>query len=96
MSDTLANNSDFAQRLIKLAEDFDTYDFLDNDGDDDEVLEQNARSIESDLINHNDGWIRDWLNNIKSELMSKIDKDDPDYIGHYLAECDTLLQYLEK
>lgn len=96
MSDTLANNSDFAQRLIKLAEAFDTYDFLDNGGDDDEVLEQNARSIEADLVNHNDSWIRDWLNNIKSELMSKIDKDDPDYIGHYLTECDTLLQYLEK
>lgn len=94
--DRIASDNDFAQRLIKLAEDFDTYDFLDNDGDDDEVLEQNARSIEADLINHNDSWIRDWLNDIKSELMSKIDKDDPDYIGHYLTECDTLLQYLER
>ena len=92
----IASNEEFAQRLIKLSEDFDTYDFLDNDGDDDEVLEQNARSIESDLVNHNDGWIRNWLNDIKSELMSKIDKDDPDYIGHYLTECNTLLQYLEK
>lgn len=94
--DKINSNEEFANRIIKLAEDFDTYDFLDNNGDDDEVLEQNARSIESDLINHNNGWIRDWLTGIKSELMRKIDKDDPDYIGHYLTECDTLLQYLEK
>lgn len=94
--DRIASDNDFAQRLIKLAEAFDTYDFLDNDGDDDEVLEQNVRSIEADLVSHNDSWIRDWLNNIKSELMSKIDKDDPDYIGHYLTECETLLQYLER
>lgn len=94
--DRIASDNNFAQRLIKLAEAFDTYDFLDNDEDDDEVLEQNVRSIEADLVSHNDSWIRDWLNNIKSELMSKIDKDDPDYIGHYLTECETLLQYLER
>ena len=69
--DRIASDNDFAQRLIKLAEDFDTYDFLDNDGDDDEVLEQNTRSIEADLINHNDSWIRDWLENYMVELINE-------------------------
>ena len=90
------SNAEFANRLIKLAEDFDKYDFLDNDGDDYEVIEENRKSIQADLINHNDTWIRDWINDIKEELNSKIDSDGAEYIGHYLTECDILLQYLDK
>ena len=92
----ITSNNNFADRLIKLAEDFDAYDFLDNDGDDDNVVQENKNRIESDIINHNDTWIRDWLNEIKDELKSKINKEDPDYLGHYIVECDTLLQYLDK
>lgn len=40
----ITSNSDFADRLIKLAEDFDSYDFLDNDGDDNNVV-QNGGNI---------------------------------------------------
>ena len=50
----ITSNNDFADRLIKLAEDFDAYDFLDNDGDDDNVVQENKNRIESDIINHND------------------------------------------
>lgn len=91
----VASNREFAERLIQLAEDFDTYDFLDNI-EDDEMREQTTQSIEADLVNHNDAWMRDWLNNVKDELKSKIDKEDPDFLGHYIVECDTLLQYLDK
>ena len=91
----VASNREFAERLVQLAEDFDTYDFLDNI-EDDEMREQTTQSIEADLVNHNDTWMRDWLNDIKDELKSKIDKEDPDFLGHYIVECDTLLQYLDK
>ena len=91
----ITSNSEFADRLIKLAEDFDKYDFLDNDGDDDNVVQENKNRIESDLVNRNDTWIRDWLYNIKAELNSKINKDDLDYLGHYIVECDALLLYLD-
>lgn len=91
----VASNREFAERLVQLAEDFDTYDFLDNI-EDDEMREQTTQSIETDLINHNDTWMRDWLNDVKDELKSKIDKEDPDFLGHYIVECDTLLQYLDK
>ena len=91
----ITSNSEFADRLIKLAEDFDKYDFLDNDGDDDNVVQENKNRIESDLVNRNDTWIRDWLYNIKAELNSEIYKDDPDYLGHYIVECDALLLYLD-
>ena len=91
----ITSNSEFADRLIKLAEDFDKYDFLDNDGDDDNVVQENKNRIELDLVNRNDTWIREWLYNIKAELNSKINKEDPDYLGHYIVECDTLLLYLD-
>ena len=91
----ITSNSEFADRLIKLAEDFDKYDFLDNDGDDDNVVQENKNRIESDLVNRNDTWIREWLYNIKAELNSKINKEDPDYLGHYIVECNTLLLYLD-
>lgn len=91
----VTSNREFAERLVQLAEDFDTYDFLDNI-EDDEMREQTTQSIEADLVNHNDTWMRDWLNNVKDELKSKIDKEDPDFLGHYIVECDTLLQYLDK
>jgi hypothetical protein len=91
----VASNREFAERLVQLAEDFDTYDFLDNI-EDDEMREQTTQSIEADLVNHNDTWMRDWLNDVKDELKSKIDKEDPDFLGHYIVECDTLLQYLDK
>lgn len=91
----VASNREFAERLVQLAEDFDTYDFLDNI-EDDEMREQTTQSIEADLANHNDTWMRDWLNDVKDELKSKIDKEDPDFLGHYIVECDTLLQYLDK
>ena len=91
----VASNREFAERLVQLAKDFDTYDFLDNI-EDDEMREQTTQSIEADLVNHNDTWMRDWLNDVKDELKSKIDKEDPDFLGHYIVECDTLLQYLDK
>lgn len=91
----VTSNREFAERLVQLAEDFDTYDFLDNI-EDDEMREQTTQSIEADLVNHNDTWMRDWLNNVKDELKSKIDKEDPDFLGHYIVECDTLLPYLDK
>lgn len=91
----VASNREFSERLVQLAEDFDTYDFLDNI-EDDEMREQTTQSIEADLVNHNDTWMRDWLNDVKDELKSKIDKEDPDFLGHYIVECDTLLQYLDK
>lgn len=91
----VSSNSEFAERLVQLAEDFDTYDFLDNI-EDDEMREQTTQSVEADLVNHNDTWMRDWLNDVKDELKSKIDKEDPDFLGHYIVECDTLLQYLDK
>lgn len=91
----VASNREFAERLVQLAEDFDTYDFLDNI-EDDEMREQTTQSVEADLVNHNDTWMRDWLNDVKDELKSKIDKEDPDFLGHYIVECDTLLQYLDK
>jgi hypothetical protein len=52
------SNREFAERLVQLAEDFDTYDFLDNI-EDDEMHEQTTRSIEADVVNHNDTWMRD-------------------------------------
>lgn len=91
----VTSNREFAERLVQLAEDFDTYDFLDNI-EDDEMREQTTQSVEADLVNHNDTWMRDWLNDVKDELKSKIDREDPDFLGHYLVECDTLLQYLDK
>lgn len=91
----VSSNREFAERLVQLAEDFDTYDFLDNI-EDDEMREQTTQSVEADLVNHNDTWMRDWLNDVKDELKSKIDKEDPDFLGHYIVECDTLLQYLDK
>lgn len=91
----VVSNREFAERIVQLAEDFDTYDFLDNI-EDDEMREQTTQSIEADLVNHNDTYLRDWLNDVKDELKSKIDKEDPDYLGHYIVECDTLLQYLER
>lgn len=91
----VTSDREFAERLVQLAEDFDTYDFLDNI-EDDEMREQTTQSIETDLVNHNDTWMRDWLNDVKDELKSKIDKEDPDFLGHYIVECDTLLQYLDK
>lgn len=91
----VTSNREFAERIVQLAEDFDTYDFLDNI-EDDEMREQTTQSIEADLTNHNDTYLRDWLNDVKDELKSKIDKEDPDYLGHYIVECDTLLQYLER
>lgn len=91
----VTSNREFAERLVQLTEDFDTYDFLDNI-EDDEMREQTTQSIEADLVNHNDTWMRDWLNDVKDELKSKIDKEDPDFLGHYIVECDTLLQYLDK
>lgn len=91
----VTSNRDFAERLVQLAEDFDTYDFLDNI-EDDEMREQTTQSVEVDLVNHNDEWMRDWLNDVKDELKSKIDREDPDFLGHYIVECDTLLQYLDK
>lgn len=91
----VTSDREFAERLVQLAEDFDTYDFLDNI-EDDEMREQTTQSIEADLVNHNDTWMRDWLNDVKDELKSKIDKEDPDFLGHYIVECDTLLQYLDK
>lgn len=91
----VSSNREFAERLVQLAEDFDTYDFLDNI-EDDEMREQTTQSVEADLVNHNDIWMRDWLNDVKDELKSKIDKEDPDFLGHYIVECDTLLQYLDK
>lgn len=91
----VTSNREFAERLVQLAEDFDTYDFLDNI-EDDEIREQTTQSVEADLVNHNDEWMRDWLNDVKDELKSKIDKEDPDFLGHYIVECDTLLHYLDK
>ena len=91
----VTSNREFAERIVQLAEDFDTYDFLDNI-EDDEMREQTTQSIEADLVNHNDTYLRDWLNDVKDELKSKLDKEDPDFLGHYIVECDALLQYLDK
>lgn len=91
----VTSNREFADRLVQLAEEFDTYDFLDGI-EDDEMREQTTQSVEADLANHNDTWMRDWLNDFKDELKSKIDKEDPDFLGHYIVECGTLLQYLDK
>lgn len=94
------DNTEFAERLIKLAEEFDTYDFLDNDGNDQEVIEQTTQSIISDLQNDKYDWINEWLEMVKQELTEKTNdpEDFPgaDYLGHYIVECMQLMEYIEK
>lgn len=92
----ITSNIEFANRLIKLASDFDRYDFLDNDGDDEEIIEANVDRIIKDLTSHNDTWIRNWLDDVKSELDNRLLVEDPDYLGCYLVECNSLLEYLNK
>ena len=97
MNDIPCSNEEFAERLIKLDETFDYYEFYDRtDGEDEDIIKEEKNNIEADLVNHNTGWIRDWLTDIKTEIMSKLNEEDADYIGHIYTEADLLLQYLDK
>ena len=87
----IQNDEQFAERLIKLDNSFVMFD-----NEEDSVIQEYKNKIESDLIIHNYEWMQERVSNIRNELYSKIDKEDPDYLGHFIVECDTLLQYLEK
>ena len=97
MNDIPKSNAEFVERMIDLAETYDYYDFYDTtDGEDDDIIRERKNSIETDLEKHNTTWIKEWLTNVKDEIMSKLDKEDADYIGHIYTEADLLLQYLDK
>lgn len=90
MRDIPKSNSDFTTRLIKLDEEL----LINNE--ENTIVQENKNRIESDLVNHNDTWIRNWLTEVKNDLNIKINSEDPDYLGHCIVECEALLQYLDK
>lgn len=87
MTQDISNNDEFAKRFINLIEELNTNDEI--------QLNYNINRIKSDLTNYYFEWMIEILNNYKKDVQSKMYQEDPDYIGHYLTECDALLRYLE-
>lgn len=87
MTQDINNNDEFAKRFINLIEELNS--------DNENQLNYNFNRIKSDLTNYYFEWMIEILNNHKIDVKSKMYQEDPDYIGHYLTECDSLLRYLE-
>lgn len=86
---------EFAERMVKLAEDFDPYEYADTVENDDSAL-QNIKEVEHQCLDRKTEDLQKWLEETRDELKSKIDKEDPDYLGQYIVECDRLLRFLER
>ena len=94
MRDIPKDNHDFAKRFVKLAEDFDYYNFIDNDCNDEDVLNKVIGEVEADLFSKKTDYMITWLNDVIQEMKSR-GPADADVIGHIIVESQALLQYLE-
>ncbi|MBQ8234060.1 MAG: hypothetical protein IJZ36_00570 [Bacilli bacterium] len=90
----ISSDYEFAEILLQLAKDIDFYEFADNDLNESDVYYSNVNSIISDLTNHNKGYIRDWLLELKDTITNNYTKDDSEYV-HYMTKINILEGYLD-